>query len=130
MPPQAATTNMFKCSIRDLLWLLVLSAVLSAWYSHYRAMVEHQRTIERQIANEQQEYYRMETTWNEFARQLPQQMNQISNEYHEPYTIHLVAQYESFTVRKRLRALGVAPPKAMDGRQGGASMTPDEEQDL
>jgi hypothetical protein len=122
--------NMFKCTIRDLLWLLVLAAVLSAWYGHYKAMVTRQRTMEQSITDEEQEYYRLDAKWNEFARQLPQTMREIGDERHAAYDMNLVAQYELIAVRKRLSALGVELPKQSDGREGGISMTREEEKDL
>jgi hypothetical protein len=115
-------TDILKCTIRDLVWLLALAAVLSAWYGHNKAMVTRQRTMEQSIANEEQEYYRLDAKWNEFARQLPQTMREIGDEHHAAYDMNLGAQYELIAVRKRLSALGVELPKPTDGREGGTSM--------
>ena len=104
--------------------------VLSGWYAHYRSAEQRQIAIEKLIAAEEQEYYRLDAKWNTFARQLPQRLNQIQSEHFPAYDMNLIAQNRCWAAWKRLRAIGVEVPKPTDGREVGSAMTPDEQDDL
>src|SRR5688572_22156024 len=105
---------MLKCSIRDLLWLLLLTSVLSAWYGHYRATIERQQTLQQSIAREELEYDRMEDEWNQYARQLPPVLRQIGHESVMAFDMKGVALIEVMALHERLTALGVTLPKYTD----------------
>jgi hypothetical protein len=124
---------MFKCTLRDLFWLLLLSAVGSGWYAHARAMHEGHKAMEQEIAVEYQQYYDIEAKYNKLQERQTQELKALSPEKFEAYDMNLVAQNQYSAVRQRLTALGVALPKQLPGRSTNANLadlTLEEEKDL